>query len=366
MIKQDTLSSRQLIVLIILFLFGSNVIIGVNIASSVGQDSWICFIFSFILNIPFVLIFSKIVTVFTKKNIYEICDQLFGRIIGKIITIIFILHTLYLGSIVLRNFSEYIEITTLPETPQLPIMICIILIVIYLVKSGIKVVGRWGPIILATIILTVGFTILLSVPIMDFDNLKPYFEHKIIKMGDSAFKSFLLPFSELTIFLGMADCFDLKNKQKKTYLASILIGGLVLLLIILRNILVLGVPLLKNTSFASYEAARIISVGEFFTRIEGLITINFVLAGITRIAIFVIVLSKGLSHISKNSDYKNLIIPSSLLMLGICPFLYKNVLDMFDFVPVFGFYSIPIHVFLPILILLFIKIKHKDKIKNFL
>ena len=347
---KESLTSRQLIFLLVLFLFGSSVVIGVNINSDVGQDSWIALLFSFIFSIPIVLIFSKIISMFPEKNIYEIMDIIFGKNIGKILNFLFFLNALYLVSIELRIFSEFVEITTLSNTPPFPVMLSLMLIVIYLAKSGINILSRWGPICIAIIVLTIIFTIILSTPVIEFDNLKPVLEHNFKQISSSAFSIFMAPFSEITFLLGMADCFKLKNKEKKTFLIGIFISGLILIIILFRNIMVLGVPLLKNSLFSSYEAARIIKLGEFLTRIEGVITINFVLAGVTKITLLAIVVSKGLAHLSKNLDYKKLIVPSCLLILAICPFLFEDVIDVFDFASIYIIYAFPIQVLLPVVI----------------
>jgi spore germination protein KB len=364
MTDKESLTSRQLIILMILFLFGNSVVVGVNINSDVGQDSWLSLIFSFIFCIPFAMIVSKIINMFPRKNIYEIFDELFGKKIGKILNIMFMLHILYLGGIILRTFSEFVETTTLTETPKLPVMLCLILVVIYLIKSGINTLARWGPICLVIIIATVVFTITLSAPVIEFDNIKPILDHSFYQMAFSAFHIFMIPLSEVSLLLGMADHFNIKNKEKRTYLLGIIITGVILLIIILRNFMVLGVPLLKNSFFASYEAARILKIGEFITRIEGVVTINFILAGITKIAILALVLSKGLAHLSKNTDYKKLIVPAGLLIFAVCPFLFDNVVDLFDFAPIFGMYAIPVGVILPIVIWLYALYKKRKKTKN--
>jgi spore germination protein KB len=364
MIENKSITSRQLITLMVLFLFGSSVVVGVNINSDVGQDSWLSLIFSFAFSIPAVLIISRIIILFPQKNIYEIFDELFGKTVGKILSLLFVLHILYNGSIVLRNFSEFVEITTLSDTPPLPVMLSLILIVIYLAKSNIKILARWGPICLTIILITVTFTMILSAPVIDFNYIKPILGHNFLQMTISAFSIFMVPFSQILIFLGLADFFDIKGKEKRTYLLGISITGILLLTIMIRNIMVLGAPLLKDTFFSSYEAARIVRLGEFLTRIEGVITINFILAGITKITVFAIVLARGLAHISKNSNYKNLVVPSCLLILALCPFLFDNVMDLFDFAPIFGMIIIPIQVILPIVIWFTAEYKNRKKKHN--
>ncbi len=364
MIENQKLTPRQLITTIVLFLIGSTVVVGVNINSDVAQDSWLSLIFSFAFSIPFALIYAKIINMFPGKNIYVILDEIFGKKIGKILSILFLIHVLYLGSIVLRNFSEFVEITTLTDTPQLVVTLCLMLIVIYLAKSDIKTLGRWGPICLTITTLVICFTVMLSIPVIEVDNILPILDHSLIKMTNSSFKVFMLPFSELVVFLGMADQLSIKNKEKKTFLTAIFITGILLLIVLLRNIMVLGLPLMKDAYFSSYEAARIIRLGEFLTRIEGVVTINFILGGITKITVFLIVLSKGIAHISNNVDYKKLIVPAGLLIFAICPFLFVNVLDMFDFAPIFGMYAIPVQVFFPIFILVFALLKQRKKAEN--
>lgn len=361
MVENKNMTSRQLMILIVLFLFGSSVVVGVNINSDVGQDSWLSLIFSFAFSIPAVLVISRIIILCPHKNIYEIFDDLFGKKIGKILNLWFVLHVLYSGSIVLRNFSEFVEITTLSDTPPLPVMLSLVLIVIYLAKSDIKIFSRWGSICLAIIMLTVTFTMMLSVPVIDSDYIKPILGHSFMQMTISAFSIFMVPFSQIIVFLGLVDFFDIKNKEKRTGLFGILITGLLLLVIMIRNIMVLGAPLLKDTFFSSYEAARILRLGEFLTRIEGVITINFILAGITKITVFAIVLARGLAHLSKNSDYKKLVVPACLLILAICPFLFDNIIDLFDFAPIFGKLIIPIQVLLPITIWICAEYKNKNK-----
>lgn len=346
--EQNILNSKQVVTLIILFLFGSSIVVGININAEVEQDSWISLIFSFVLNIPLILIFAKLVKSFPQKNIYDIFDILFGKKIGKIFSFLFVIHAIYLCSILLRNFAEYIEITTLSETPKIPIMIFLILIAIYLCKSRMNTLGRWAHLVLLILIITIVFTIVLALPVIKTENILPIWGHPSKSIITCAFRVFMLPFSELIIILGLIDVFRVEKKEKKVFLLGVSITGVILLIILIRNIMVLGAPMLRNSFFASYETARILQLGDFLTRIEGAITINFILAGMTKGTIFIISIAKGIAHLTKNNNYKNLVTPSSLLVLAICPFLFEDVIDMFSFSEIFGIYAIPLQVILPI------------------
>lgn len=361
---KEYITGRQIVFLMVLFCFGSSIVVGVSVNKDVAQDSWLSLIFSCIFTIPFLLVFARITELYPEKNIYEIINIIFGKFIGKFLSIIFMIDVIYLCSIVLRNFSEFVEITGLPETPQLPIMICLIMVIAYLSVSGIRVLGRWGPIILTILCITIVATLGLSVPIMDTGNLKPILNHTPIEMLNSSFKIFMLPFSELIVFLGLADCFKKTENKKKIFVGGIILSSLLLLLIMLRNIMVLGIPMMQDTYFSSYQTARILHLGEFFTRIEGIITINFLLTGISKMAIFLIVISKGFASIFDEPDFKRYIFITALIVLGICPFLFENITDMFDFAPIFGKITVPLHIILPITILILAEIKKFIKKQN--
>ncbi len=364
MLEKEGLCARHTMVLITLFLFGSSIVIGININATVEQDSWICLILSFLFIIPQVLILARLIKIFPGKNIYEIFDILFGKIVGKLFSFIFVLHVLYFGTVILRNFTEFVEITTLSETPMIPIMIPLIITTIYLAKSGMNTLGRWGNVILLVLSITVSATVFLGIPAFNVQNLQPVWGHPSKSIFISAFGIFMIPFAELIVIMGMADELKIKNKEKSVFLLGTTIAGIILLTLIVRNIMVLGVPMLKNSFFASYQTARILQLGDFLTRIEGVITINLILGGMTKGTVFLISISKGVAHLTGNKNYKSLIVPLAIVALGICPFLFEDVVDMFKFPSLFEVYTIPVQVILPIVLWILAEVHIRRRTKK--
>lgn len=358
------LNAQQTMILVVLFLLGSSLVIGVNINEDLEQDSWVALICSFALIIPLMLIYYRILKTLPEKNIYEIFDILFGKIAGKFLSIIFIIYSIYLGSIVLRNFSEYIEITTLPDTPQLPVMILLVGTTIYLAKSELSTLGRWGYLILIVLLITIFSTIILTMPALNIENIQPFIAHSSKAIAVSSFRVFMLPFAELIVILGIADEFHLKNKGKGVFIGGTIITGIILFVITVRNVLILGAPMIKNSFFNSYEAARILQLGDFLTRVEGIITINLVLAGMTKGTLFMISISKGIAHVTKNKNFTNLIVPTGMILLALCPFLFEDVVDMFSFSPIFGYLAIPMQIILPILVWILAEFYNKKQKKT--
>jgi spore germination protein KB len=130
----------------------------------------------------------------------------------------------------------------------------------------------------------------------------------------------------------------------------------------LRNIALLG-PLAQIQYFPSYIAARIIDVGDVLTRIEGTISMNFIISGLTKISLCLLVAAKGIAHLLGVSNYRRILIPVSVLALAISVTLYTSAMEMFAFINVYPYYAMPFQVFIPILVWLLAEIKIKRQKK---
>lgn len=339
---------RQASCIIVLFIFGSSVIMGVS--SEAAQDSWISLLLAPVLAMPAILVYARIMKLFPEKDFFEIAEILLGKFKGKIVIILMTWYAIHLCALVLRNFSEFIQIVTMPETPQLPIMIAMILVVVYMAKSGIETMGKWSVFMLPIVILVVILTILLSINKMDVTNIMPVFEHDFGTILSGSYKLHTFPYAETVLFLCIACSISKKNSPYKLYAYPILIGTVTLLCVILRNNFILGPAMVGAQYFPSYTAVRIIDVGEFFSRVEGSIAMNFILAGIVKITVCLMAASKGIARLFGLQNYREVVLPVSLLAVALCAIVYKNVMEMFDFLDIYQYYAIPFQIIIPMMI----------------
>jgi spore germination protein KB len=356
---KEIISSKQAIAIIVMFLFGSSVVLGVN--SELCQDTWLGLLVSVIMFVPLFIIYSRIMKLYPQKDIFIIIDELFGKVIGKIFTILMSWYALHLGALVLRNFSEFIQVVSMNETPEVVLMIAMIIIVIYLAKSGIEVLGRWAIVAFVIIIISIIVTLMFTASKADFNNLLPIFNHSPKEILSSAYSILSFPFAETILFTTIVCTIPKKDSPYKIYLYGTLLALIIFIVIITRNIAISGAPSIKASYFPSYSSARLIGVGDFLTRIEGSITINFILAGITKITVCLFAAAKGIAHLFKVTNYRSLITPAGFLMVALCSILYSNITEMFAFLPTYSIYAIPFQIIIPVIIWITAEIKKKKK-----
>ena len=174
--EKETLSTKHGVSIIALIIIGSSLALGVN--KETVQDTWIAMLISIIATIPLVLVYARIIKLYPQKNIFDILTELFGVVFSKIFILAILFFSIFLGSLVLRNFTEFINITALHKTPQIVVGILIMTVIFYLVKSGTQTLGKWSFLMLFAIIVIVIITIILALCCLDFKHIFPIMSHK--------------------------------------------------------------------------------------------------------------------------------------------------------------------------------------------
>ena len=232
------ITNKEAICIAVLFLLGSNIVIGSGM--DVQNDNWIAGIFGFAYFGPFAFMYARIQALHGGKDLPEIANHLFGRVFGFIITAVYTWYSLHVGALVLRNFGEFVKITTLTETPLLVIMLSFSVIIIAAARLGIEVMGRLSTYALPLVVLILVFMEAMSVSQMNFDFVKPVFVHGFQKIARAGFSAFTFPFGESVIFLGILYSLKKRESAYRIYMTGMVISGIILVTLTLMNIFILG------------------------------------------------------------------------------------------------------------------------------
>ena len=344
--NSEKVTFHQMMFSIVLFNFGSSVVMGIS--GGILQDTWVSLLIGAALATPLFVMYARIFRLFPEKDLFAILQLGFGKIGGKIFTALLTWYAVHLSALVLRNFSEFTQVCAMPETPQLPIMIVMVLVTIYLARSDMRSVGKWSAVILWVVLSVVALTFTASVSQLRIENFMPFFEHTPAQIAKSAFEIFSFPYAESVLFLCVAGSFSKKDNPYKLFLYALGIILVVFLLVFLRNLTLLGPTLMSLNYFPSYVAARIIGVSDFLARIEGSISSNFLFAGITKITVCLLAASKGLASLFELKRYQSIVLPVGMLVLAICAILYQNVMEMFAFIAHYPYYAFLFQVIIPL------------------
>lgn len=353
------ITGGQMQAMIAMFIFGSS--FSMSSSSKTNQDIWVTFLLGGLMMLPMIFIYCSLIKRYPNKNLFEIMILLFGKITGKIICILYVWYALHLGSIVLRSFTEFIHIMNMPETPQIALAASIILLAAFAVISGPENMGRIAKATFPVMASFIVITVLIATKDMDFSNIKPVLSTDFKNLLTGSFTVFSLPFGEILLFLTIFPSINSKKNPAKIFAVGLIIAIILLLLAHLRNLFVLGAPNVKMYYFSSYQTVSVISVGEFFTRMEVLIGIVVLLGGFTKICMFLFTSSVGLAKACNINDCKKLVIPCGLIILLLSRIDFANTIDMIHWILYHPIYVFTFQVILPVVMFITALIKTRKK-----
>ncbi|MDF2686413.1 MAG: spore germination protein, partial [Clostridia bacterium] len=359
--NNEKLTGKQVINMMALFIIGSSLVTGGAVVAK--QDSWISILFAIIMAIPIFLIFARLFKINPTKDIFDIIIEIFGKIAGRVLIILFVFYFFHLGSLVFRNFTEFVQVVSLPETPQFFTAIFMGAVCAYMIKSGIGTMGRLSVLLYPIVAIAMLITVFLSLNRMELSNIKPVFSEGIDKIAAGAYSMLTFPYAEVVLFTTILPYANAKCSSIKIYLSSLFLGGAYLLAGMIRNILILGFPALEVFNFPSYYAIQLINIGYFITRIEVIVSGNYIITGTIKTCVCLYAVVKGLAKLFKINNHKVFVIPITLLMIAYSCLYFKNTMEMYDFIEIYKYYAPVFQIILPIIILIFAEIKYRKNKK---
>ena len=249
------------------------------------------------------------------------------------------------------------------ETPTFPIALLMMIVTSYMALSGIETFGKWIVPSLFLVLLVVVFTVVLSLEKMDYSNFLPFLNTSPPEILSSSYKLVTFPLAETVLFLTLMDAVKSKESPLKTFFFGIVIGCVVLLIIVLRNIAVIGSYNMNLMSFPSFSAAKVARLGNFLERIESSISYNFIFAGVVKISVCILAASKGIAHLFKIKNYRKIVIPTSVLIMALSCLSYKDYAEMINFISTYQIYAIPFEFAIPLFLWIFAEIRFRQKRK---
>lgn len=360
--QKEIITNSQALSILIFFIMGSTLILGAG--GQALNDSWISIILAIVMAIPIVLVYARILNIYPGKDIYEILESIYGKTIGKLIILLYTWYAFHLGDLVIINIGEFVNTVAMPETPMIVPILFIGLLSIWGAKAGIEVLGRSAKLFIFFIFAILFIVQLLALPQVNFSYIKPILYNGFGPIFKGAFATFAYPFAEVVLFTAVFN--SLKNSKSvyKVYISGLLIAGVTILIIGLRNLLTLGPNYLSHIYFPSYMAVSRIDVGNFIQRIEVTVSLTFMISGFIKISICLIAACKGIEKLFGLKNYRSVAVQVGLLMTFFAYIVYDSIMEMQDWAfNIYGIYAFPFQVILPVITLLIAEFKRRKQLK---
>ncbi|KGN01241.1 spore gernimation protein KB [Clostridium botulinum] len=356
---KESISAKQLQFFIFTFGLGSHLLF--NLGAGAGKQVWLASILSMIFSLPIVYVYGKIMSFYPEKNFYDILGMTFGKITGKILIMVFIFHTFLLGSYVIRDFSDFIKLTVLFDTPIVVPMICIGVLSVWILKAGIEVLSAWCHFFIRIILVIIPIVVILLLPQMNSEKVLPLFDGNTKEILKEAVKFVMFPMTEVIIFLNVFNYVKPKANIQAIFIKPIILGGILYAILIVINIMILGANAYSEFYYPGYEAIKRLNLGGEFQRLEILVSGAFTIIQFTEINYCLLGVSKGIEKLFSLNDYRDILVPIVILMINFSYIIFGNPMNSIDFSKNYWpIYALVPQLILPIIILIVILIKRRN------
>ncbi|URT71806.1 GerAB/ArcD/ProY family transporter [Cytobacillus firmus] len=360
---KENISLSQLLTLLINFLLGSAIVVGVG--GDAKKDAWIAIAASVMFGFGIMLFYYFLISRVPGKNFYELMEIGFKRPIAIIFSNLYAVYFLYLASRVVRDFGELIASAILPSTPIEIISLTICLAMAYILYLGLEVLGRTSEIFTPYLF---GFLFLLTILLFasgnaNLNEIKPVLGDGVKPVLKALFPTLIVfPFGELIAFTLILPVVTNFKYCLRVSLLGVAIAGALLLFAMFLMIVTLGTDALLRSNFPMLSSAREVSIGNFIERIDALVVFIMMLGILVKGSVFMFAGLKGLEYTFR-LPYRYFSLPVAMIVSAYSVLISVNFGDHWqeglEMVPYF--LHLPMQFGLPSLVLIAVLWKRRKK-----
>lgn len=325
LIEKGRISASQLMFSVCYYMQGS-ILVTAFYAAITKQDSWIILITGALASLPFLGIYIYIIKQFPGKNFMQINDLILGPFLGKIFSIMYIFFFITIASFNLRDVGNFVAGSLMPETPMISILILFMFICAWAVYKGIEVIVRYSMFLTYLWIITIFFTVILSITNIDLKNFLPVLSLPFSAYVHGTHTSNVIAFNEVIVFMVFLPYVRDKKLIKKSFFWGFFWGLILLFIIVARDIAVLG-KFSGVFSLPTYESLRLINVAEIFTRIEIIFAILRLIVMFFKICILYYAAVLCIAQICKLKTYKPIIFIIGAIIISYSILVFNSPLE---------------------------------------
>ncbi|GAB7058115.1 MULTISPECIES: endospore germination permease [unclassified Paenibacillus] len=259
-----------------------------------GRDAWAAILCTIPIGLLFGFILFRLHKLYPSKTLVELSELGFGTILGKALSLAFLVYFMYMLVITLYALLDFIQVVFLPETPSWALGAAFYLVVLYAVHTRIESIARISEILLLIIIFT-GVSIgIATIPEKDHQNLFPLFEQGLMPLMSGMLVTTAL-FGEFIILLMLKLKKDHAKSKSLFFTNSVFVLLITFMFLgtISSTLMIFGLEQVKNLEYAAQSVVRMVKFG-FIERFDVYGIAVMVLGCVIRMSTFQIVLNNGI------------------------------------------------------------------------
>ncbi|GAB6181039.1 endospore germination permease [Desulfotomaculum defluvii] len=290
---------------------------------------WLTFSIVILVTLFNLIIVGLLMKRHANTTIIEASEQILGRYLGILISIILVIYFILREAFLIRSYSEAFLLSALSRTPISIVLIIMTTAALVSAYYGLEVIARVARISLTFILLGLLTVLSLTIPNLNSSYIYPLFVEDTL----GAIKKAVINYSVTGEVLMPALILQTMGGWRYAFKISfwgVFCGALAILITTIIILLAFGVQAGSELTLPFYETSKLITIGRFFRRMEPIFLLTWAMVGFIKTALLLYLSTVILSRIFKLSDYRPLLWITALLcfVIAILPPDYPTTLEL--------------------------------------
>ena len=355
--NNEKISLRQMQILVIMYLFGSNIISLPATVTELGKRGWwLILIGIFALTLLYAGILNSLAKMFENETIVEYGKRLLPKVLYFIVIIGLVFKLTLDVSMEIRTFSEIVKEHILYETPSEVVVFTLLLISAYMARSGIEAEARMGELLVIILIPLVIIFLIVAFQV-DYVNLRPIFEFSK-KDIFNGIKETAFVFNSLEFILFLYPTVIKKKEAGSSLFTALILIFAVDFVITLLTIAHFGIVDVQHHIWPVMQMLQSINFpNAIFERVDIFINTFWILSIFMYTSINLYIISNIFARLRKTSKTYLFVLPL-LPIIYIIAFLPKNLIDNYEAIKRTNFFTGSLYlIIIPVILLAIAKLK---------
>lgn len=300
------------------------------LARRAQQDAWLAVIVAVLLTLPLAMIIYFLTLRFPHQTIFQYSETILGKVLGKSVSLFYVLALIQLNAVILREFSEFLVTAVMPETPLIVFTVTIVAVAVYAARNGVEVIARAAEFIMPLLVVFFGIVLALVTPQMSLRNLFPLLEGGIKPVLAGVIVSWGFT-GEIVVMTAISGFINPPQGVKVSLAVGLAGIFFFLTLTVLSGVMVFGAAEAGRLTFMAFSLARLISIANFLERIEVLFMAIWVAGVFIKVTVNIYIAALGLATVTNLTEYRPLCAPLAALMVVLSVLLFNNISQVLFF-----------------------------------
>ncbi|QST01109.1 endospore germination permease [Pontibacillus sp. ALD_SL1] len=323
---KEEINMRQFLLFLFLFVIGTSILLSPSTLAYVAKESaWLSVVGAIIIGSVFILFFLLISIWYPEQNIVDLNRLLFGKWVGTVFSLLFILFALVSAATVLWTIGNFMITQMLHETPQPFTHMLFMFVVIYGVYLGIETIARVSELFFPYVALLLLVIFLFSIPSIDLNYIKPFFNTGTQEIAKSAwFDLSVSTFPLVVLFMVYPKLVQDKKKVARKVTLAYILGMLTILAATFITTSVLGVAYTSHHLYPTYVLAKTLNIEGLIQRVEVIIAVSWILTIFFKLSLYFYAAVTALSQVLKMKSYRSLTFPLGVFVIALSLIVYPS------------------------------------------